>query len=120
MWGAWLIILGSAKLLGSTTMLGAVNSGVRWPRALAAAVFLSLVIVAGFGAPLLLPVETASSSLVFGLPLRAAIEIYGVGLLPIVVLPLVFALEFKSDGLDEVSLTVLREKCAAVRASTEP
>ena len=119
-WGTWLMILGSAKLLGSATMLGALNSGVRWPLALAAAVFLSLLIVIGFGAPLLLPVETAASPLVLGLPVRAAIEIYGVGLLPIVVLPWLFAAQFRQDGLDDAGLAALRSRCAAAQALTEP
>jgi hypothetical protein len=117
-WGTWVMVLGSAKLLGAATMLGALNSGVRWSLALMAAVFLSLVIAIGFGAPLLLPVETASSPLFLGLPLRAAIEIYGVGLVPIVVLPLLFAMEFKRDGLDEAGLTALRARCAASHPPT--
>jgi hypothetical protein len=119
-WGVCLMIAGSAKIIASATAMGAANSGVRSRLALAAAFFLFAVIVAGFGAPLLLPVETATSPLMLGLPLRAAIEIYGVGLLPIMVLPLLYALEFKSDGLDEASLDALRTKCEALRARSRP
>ena len=119
-WGVWSMIVGSATVMAAATAMGALNSGVRRPLAIGAAVFLFAVIAVGFGAPLWLPVETASSPLVLGLPLRAAIEIYGVGLLPIVVLPLLFAVAFKSDGLDEASLAVLRAKCAAAPSATPP
>lgn len=119
-WGTSLMIAGSAKIIASATAMGAANSGVRPRLAVAAAVFLFVVIVVGFGAPLLLPVETATSPLILGLPLRAAIEIYGVGLLPIVVLPLVYAVEFKGDGLDEASLGAFRSKCEALRGATRP
>ena len=109
-WGVWSMIVGSAAVMAAATAMGALNSGVRRPLAIAAALFLFAVIAVGFGAPLVLAAETASSPLVLGLPLRAAIEIYGVGLLPMVVLPLLFAVEFKSDGLDEAALAELRAR----------
>jgi hypothetical protein len=112
-WGAWLMILGSATIMAAATTLGALNSGVRQSWAIAASLFLFAVITVGFGAPLLLPIETATSPLFLGLPIRAAIEIYGVGLLPILVLPILYAIEFRSDGLDEASLAALRTKCEA-------
>lgn len=117
-WGVGSMIIGSAAVMAAATAVGALNSGVRRPLAIVASLFLFAVIAVGFGAPLWLPVETASSPLVLGLPLRAAIEIYGVGLLPVVVLPLLFAIEFKSDGLDEASLAALRARCAASQAET--
>ncbi len=85
-WGVWAMIIGAALTLASAMFVGAINSRVSRSRAIAAAVFLFCVIAAGFGVPRLLPAETATSSLVLGLPLRAAIEIFGVGLLPLWVL----------------------------------
>ncbi len=111
------MILGSATVMAAATALGALNSGVRRSWAIAASLFLFVVIAVGFGAPLLLPVETATSPLFLGLPIRAAIEIYGVGLLPIVVLPVLYAIEFRSEGLDEASLAALRAKAERLRAS---
>ena len=116
-WGVWSMIIGSATVIAAATAVGALNSGVRRPLAIVTSLFLFGVIAAGFGAPLWLPIETAASPLVLGLPLRAAIEIYGVGLVPIVVLPLLFAFEFRSDGLDEASLAALRVKCAAAQSA---
>jgi hypothetical protein len=115
-WGVWAMILGSAIVMAAATAIGALNSGVRRPWAIAASLFLFAVIAVGFGAPLLLPVETAASTLFLGLPIRAAIEIYGVGLLPIIVLPVLYAFEFKGDGLDEASLAALRAKAETLRA----
>lgn len=94
-WGVCCMVVGCATLIGSATLLGALRSGVRRRVALFAAVFLFVVITAGFGVPLWLPAETPDTPLILGLPLRTAIEIYGVGLLPLAVLPVLFAIEFK-------------------------
>lgn len=117
LWGVWAMIVGSATIMASATAVGALNSGVRRSWAIGASLFLFAVIAIGFGAPLLLPVETATSPLFLGLPIRAAIEIYGVGLLPIMVLPVLYAIEFRSEGLGEESLAALRVKGEALRAS---
>jgi hypothetical protein len=109
-WGVALMIAGSALGMAATLELGARNSHVTRARWLA--LFLFVVIVAGFGAPLVLPPESATGALLLGLPLRAAIEIYGVGILPILVLPWAYALEFRSEGLDEAALAAIRQRCA--------
>jgi hypothetical protein len=110
-WGVVLMIAGSALSMAAMLGLGARNSHVARVRARWLVCFLFVVVAAGFGAPLILPAETATSPLLFGLPLRAAIEIYGVGILPILVLPWVYALEFRADGLDEAALASLRQRC---------
>lgn len=89
------MVVGCAALISGATALGASRSSVRRPAVVAMSAFLFIVIVAGLGLPLLLPVENANTPLLFGLPVRAAIEVYGVGLLPFVVLPVLFANEFK-------------------------
>jgi hypothetical protein len=53
------------------------------------------------------------------LPLRVAIEVIGVGVLPALVLPLWFALAFRADGLDGGSLAELRRRAARLRAGAE-
>jgi hypothetical protein len=116
-WGVWCMIVGSAFCMSAATALGAANSHVRSARVAFAAVFLFVVIVVGFGTPMLLAPDAPDGPLVLGLPLRVAIEFYGVGLLPVFVVPLLFALEFRSDGLDDVALAALRERCATVRPS---
>jgi hypothetical protein len=119
-WGIWCMIAGSALVMAATLALGALRSGVRTGPVALLAGFVLIVIAAGFGAPVLLPAETVNSPLVLGLPLRVAIEVIGVGVLPALVLPLWFALAFRADGLDGGSLAELRRRAARLRAGAEP
>jgi hypothetical protein len=62
--------------------------------------FVILMLVIGFGAALALPAaEGPLSRLWLGLPARAAIVIYVVGLVPIFVLPIAYALTFETQTL---------------------
>jgi hypothetical protein len=86
--GAWLMALGNAGLAASTMALGA-----RRLYGLCLATF--AVIALSFTAALLLPAnEAAGAWLVLGLPVRAAIVVYGAGILPLLVLPVAYALTF--------------------------
>ncbi len=59
-----------------------------------------VVFVAGFGIPLLMPgAESQATDLWLGLPPRAAIIVYGVGFLPVFVLPFVYARTFEQRTL---------------------
>src|SRR5207302_345784 len=117
-WGAWLLALGIPVALGAIMVLGAVRGeqgigSLRFPFA-----FVILVLMIGFGAALALPAtEGPLSRLWLGLPLRAAFVIYGVGLLPIIVLPVAYAMTFETltlssedvdrvTGIGAVALTV--------------
>jgi len=99
-WAAWLLALGIPVALGAIMILGAARGRrgigpLKIPFA-----FVVLVLVIGFGAALALPAtEGPLSTLWLGLPARAAIVIYGVGLLPIVVLPIAYALTFETQTL---------------------
>ena len=76
--------------------------------------FVVLVLIIGFGAPLLLPAtEGPLSKLWLGLPARAAIVIYGVGLLPIIVLPVAYALTFETQTLSAQDVARVRALGAA-------
>ena len=114
-WGVWCMIAGTAVVMSAMLALGALRSGIRSARVGILAAFLLVVIVAGFGTPLLLEPETSRSALLFGLPVRFAIELFGVGLLPAVVFPVAFALEFRETGLDEAGLADLRRRAAELR-----
>jgi hypothetical protein len=62
--------------------------------------FVVLTLALGFCAALALPAsEAANSDLWLGLPARAAIVIYGVGLLPTIILPIAYALTFETQTL---------------------
>jgi hypothetical protein len=62
--------------------------------------FVIVTLAVGFCAALILPAtESSASTLWLGLPARAAIVIYGIGLFPIIVLPVAYALTFESQTL---------------------
>ncbi len=117
-WAPWLLVLGIPVALGAIMIVGAARgrSGIgplRIPFA-----FVVAVLVIGFGAALALPsTEGPLSKLWLGLPTRAAIVIYGVGLLPIIVLPIAYALTFETQTLSAEDVervrAVARENQAA-------
>lgn len=99
-WAAWLLALGIPIALGAIMILGAARGRRGIGRLKIPFAFVVLVLVIGFGAALALPAtEGPLSTLWLGLPARAAIVIYGVGLLPIVVLPIAYALTFETQTL---------------------
>lgn len=115
-WGAWCMVVGLATLVVSLMALGVVRQGrgigrLAWPLG-----FTFVVIIAGFGAGLLLPAEGANARIVLGFPLRAALVLYGVGLLPIVVLPFAYAATFDDMTLSEKDLARVGALGAAYRA----
>jgi hypothetical protein len=114
-WAPWLLALGIPAALGAIMILGAVRGArgigaLKFPFA-----FVILVLAVGFGAALLLPAsDGALSRLWLGLPARAAIVIYGVGLLPIIILPVAYAMTFEEMTLSAEDLERVR---AMARAS---
>ncbi|HZE09938.1 MAG TPA: hypothetical protein VE110_14405, partial [Gemmatimonadaceae bacterium] len=63
--------------------------------------------------------ESAQSHLWLGLPIRAALVIYGIGLLPIVVLPVAYALTFESQTLTAQDVERVRELGRRNQAAAE-
>lgn len=110
--GPWLMALSLPVCLVAVMTLGAVRPG----RGLGALLFpFSLVFIlvcGGFFVALFLPTESIASRLVFGLPVRATVIIYGVGILPLFVLPIAYALTF-----DQVTLT--DDDVAKIRAMAD-
>jgi hypothetical protein len=109
-WAPWLLALGIPLALGAIMVLGAARgrAGVgplKYPF-----VFVVGVLAIGFCAALALPAtESSLSRLWLGLPARAAIMIYGIGLLPIVVLPVAYALTFEAQTLNAEDIERVRE-----------
>jgi hypothetical protein len=82
--------------------------------------FVVAVLAIGFCAALALPAtEGPLSKLWLGLPARAAIVIYGIGLLPIIVLPVAYALTFKTQTLTADDVERVRELAREYRARSE-
>jgi len=119
-WAPWLLALGIPAALGAIMILGATRGDrgvgpLKIPFA-----FVILMLVIGFGAALALPAtEGPLSRLWLGLPARAAIVIYGVGLLPIFVLPLAYALTFETQTLSAEDVERVRELARANQAERD-
>lgn len=109
-WAPWLLAIGIPTALGAIMILGAARGRMgigplKYPFA-----FVVAVLAIGFCAALALPAtESPLSGLWLGLPARAAIVIYGIGLLPIVVLPIAYALTFETQTLNAHDLERVRE-----------
>jgi hypothetical protein len=119
-WAPWLLALGIPAALGAIMILGATRRGrgvgpLKIPFA-----FVILMLVVGFGAALALPAtEGPLSRLWLGLPARAAIVIYGIGLLPIFVLPIAYALTFETQTLSAEDLEKVRKLARENQAARE-
>jgi hypothetical protein len=119
-WAPWLLALGIPIALGAIMILGAARGRMgigplKYPFA-----FVVAVLAIGFGAALALPAtESALSRLWLGLPARAAIVIYGIGLLPIIVLPVAYALTFEAQTLSAEDVERVRELARENRARSE-
>ena len=99
-WAPWLLAVGIPIALGAIMILGAVRGREGIGPLKIPFAFVVIVLIIGFGAALALPAtEGPLSKLWLGLPMRAAIVIYGVGLLPIIVLPVAYALTFETQTL---------------------
>lgn len=114
----WLLAIGANGVIMSLMAMGAVTKGAL-PRGLAATFIGLFVLCAGaFVLVLAMPAdEGAGGRLLLGLPLRTAIVLYSVGVLPIVVLPLAYALTFDAGALGEDDLRRVRDAYAQVKAS---
>jgi hypothetical protein len=119
-WAPWLLALGIPIALGAIMVLGAARGrmGVgplKYPFA-----FVVAVLAIGFCAALALPAtESPLSRLWLGLPARAAIVIYGIGLLPIIVLPVAYALTFDTQTLNAEDVARVRELARENKARSE-
>jgi hypothetical protein len=108
-WAAWLLAIGIPVALGAIMILGATRGRRGIGPLKLPFLFVVATLAIGFGAALALPAtEGPLSKLWLGLPARAAIVIYGVGLLPIIVLPIAYALTFESQTLSADDLEQVR------------
>jgi hypothetical protein len=99
-WAPWLLALGIPISLGAIMILGAARGQKGIGPLKLPFLFVVAVLAIGFCAALALPAtESPLAELWLGLPARAAVVIYGVGLLPIVVLPVAYALTFDTQTL---------------------
>jgi hypothetical protein len=116
-WAPWLLALGIPISLGAIMILGAARGHRGIGRLKLPFLFVVSVLAIGFCAVLALPsTEGPLSKLWLGLPARAAVVIYGIGLLPIVVLPVAYALTFETQTLSTEDLERVRALAQENRA----
>jgi hypothetical protein len=109
-WAPWLLALGIPSALGGIMVLGAARERGGVGRLAIPFAFVIVTLAVGFCLALALPAnEGPDSKLWLGLPLRAAIVIYGIGLLPIVVLPVAYALTFETQTLNSEDVERVKE-----------
>lgn len=119
-WTAPLMIAAVATQMVSVAGLGASRAGKLGKVALPLAAAW-IIMVLFFGLALALPADTASAPhLLLGLPRRTALILFGVGLLPLLAMPLAYALTFDQMTLSEEQLRQLRAEAARINAQSEP
>jgi len=116
-WAPWLLAVGIPGALGGIMALGAARGSAGIGKLKFPFAFVFVVLTAGFCLALWLPANEGPTSVLWlGLPARAAIVIYGIGLLPIVVLPVAYALTFDTQTLSQSDIDRVKE-LAAQRAA---
>lgn len=112
-WAPWLLAVGIPAALGGIMALGAARGSAGIGKLKFPFAFVFIVLTAGFCLALGLPAnEAPGSALWFGLPTRAAIVVFGIGLLPIVVLPVAYALTFDTQTLSQADIDRVRALAA--------
>lgn len=114
-WSAWVMAIATSVAMVATMALGAARTGRvhgGLGRLLLPFGTVLLIMLGAFAAALLLP--AAGEPLLLGLPRRAAIVLYGIGILPALILPITYALTFDQLTLTDEDIERVRE--AASRA----
>ena len=117
-WAPIALAVGANGVIMTLMAIGAVRRDTM-PRSLVWTFIGLFVLCAGaFVVALLMPAqEGVGGPLMLGLPLRSAIVLYGVGVVPIAILPLAYALTFESSTLSEDDLVRVRAAHASMRAA---
>ena len=102
-WSPWALGIGTAVVMVAASALGAARADTGIGR-----------LKLPFAAVLLMPApDAANPTLFLGLPAGAAIVILGIGILPLLVLPIAYALTFEDMTLSEADLARVREAAKA-------
>ena len=112
-WASWAMAAGTTVVLVGLMLLGMASDGRRLGWLWGVLGFTAVVCLGGFGLALALPAEQPGAALFAGLPLRAAAVLYGIGFLPLAVLPLAYAWSFDRLILSEDDLAGLRATASA-------
>ena len=107
-WAPWALMLGTSTIMLATMILGASRPrGGIGKLALPFGVIFA-ILIAGFSAALLMPPESAATTLWLGLPPRTAVVLYGIGVFPLFLLPIAYTLTFETLTLSDADLARVR------------
>lgn len=117
-WAAWALGIGTAVVMVAASAVGAARADTGLGRLKLPFALTFLIVAGGFALVLSMPgTDAAGSALILGLPPRAAIVLLGIGLLPLLVLPIAYALTFDDMTLSESDLQRVREAARAWQAA---
>ncbi|HEX2076556.1 MAG TPA: hypothetical protein VHG08_02570 [Longimicrobium sp.] len=116
-WSPWALGIGTAVVMVAASALGAARreTGIGRLRVPFAIVF--LILAGGFAAVLAMPPVGPDPRLILGLPAGAAIVLLGIGILPLLVLPVAYAMTFEEMTLSEADLARVREAARALQSA---
>lgn len=115
-WAPWIMAAGIALTMASAMALGASRPGR--PLGALGWVFAGafVLILGGFWLALGLTPAGGGEPLWLGLPRRAAILVYGIGLLPVFLLPVAYAMTFDAVTLSDEDLARFRRAIAELKS----
>ena len=120
-WSPWALGIGTAVVMVAASALGAARADTGIGRLKLPFAIAFLIVAGGFAAVLSMPApDAANPTLFLGLPAGAAIVILGIGLLPLLVLPIAYALTFEDMTLSEADLARVREAARAWQDAQRP
>lgn len=120
-WSPWALGIGTATVMVAASALGAARADRGIGRLKLPFAIVFLIVAGGFAAVLTMPApDAANPSLFLGLPAGAAIVLLGIGILPLLVLPIAYALTFEDMTLSEADLARVREAARAWQAAQQP
>lgn len=111
----WVFALATASAMIAMLVLGAARKGVNLGALKLVFAFCFLCVGGGFAIALLAPPVLPDARLWLGLPQGAAAILFVVGLLPMLVLPIAYALTFERVTLNTDELDALRARLAEMR-----
>jgi hypothetical protein len=120
-WSPWALGIGTATVMVAAAALGAAREDTGIGRLKLPFAIVFLIVAGGFAAVLSMPTpDAANPALFLGLPAGAAIVLLGIGILPLLVLPIAYALTFEDMTLSEADLARVREAARAWQAAQTP
>lgn len=120
-WSPWALGIGTATVMVAAAALGAARADTGIGRLKLPFAIVFLIVAGGFAAVLSMPApDAANPTLFLGLPAGAAIVLLGIGILPLLVLPIAYALTFEDMTLSEADLARVRDAARAWQAAQAP